>query len=102
MLEVQSRPLPQEQQLQLQRWLLSSECNLIRQCLLAEVAALQGDFANVITRNPDALRAQAGLDAAAEKAISRASRYQTFLNVLAEITSADWTFRNAEVHITDK
>lgn len=74
----------------------------MRQCLLAEVAVLQGDFANVITRNPDALRAQAGLDAASEKAISRASRYQTFLNVLSEIASAEWTFRSAEVHITDK
>jgi hypothetical protein len=102
MLEVQSRPLPQDQQLQLQKWLLSQECLLVRQCLLAEVAILQGEFANVITRNPDALRAQAGLDAASEKAVSRASKYQTFLNVLSEITSSDWQFKNAEVQITDK
>lgn len=45
---------------------------------------------------------QAGLDAVAQRAITRAARLQTFLDVMTEITSSDYAFKAGEVHITDK
>jgi hypothetical protein len=68
---------------------------------LAEVALRQIEAANVISRNPDAIRAQAGIDQKAAKAMAEAARYQTCLDVLSEVASDSFHFRSAEVVITD-
>ena len=102
MLEARIRQLPEAEQQLLQRWLLQPESFKVRQSLLAEIANLQVEAANVVIRNAEALVMQAGLDAVAQRAITRAARLQTFLDVLTEITSSDYAFKAGEVHITDK
>jgi hypothetical protein len=102
MLEVQVRSLEATQSGKLQKWLLSPEYYLLRQALLAEVTVLQATASNVITRNADAIRAQAGLDTRASQSLTQAARLQTCLDILATVSSEGYQFKTAEVHITDK
>jgi hypothetical protein len=102
MLEVQTKFLPEAESLQISKWLLQPESLLLKKCLLAEIAALQAEAANVVVRNPASLATQAGLDNRAATALVQAARFQTCLNVLNEVLSDKLKLRTAEVQITDK
>ena len=86
----------------MQLWLAKPEYHSLRQCLLAEVAVRQAEAANVVIRNADSVRSQAGLDNRASAALVEAARFQTFLDVLEEVSSADFKFQTAEVKVIDK
>ena len=102
MLEVQTKFLTEAESLQISKWLLQPEALRLKQCLLAEIAALQAEAANVVVRNPASLATQAGLDHRAATALVQAARFQTCLNVMNEVLSDKLKLRTAEVQITDK
>jgi hypothetical protein len=102
MLEVLTKFIPEAETLQISKWLLQPESLRLKQCLLAEITALQAEAANVVVRNPSVLSTQAGLDHRAASALVQAARFQTCLNVLNEVLSDKLKLRTAEVQITDK
>jgi hypothetical protein len=102
MLSVQTKFLSEAESLQISKWLLQPEASLLKRCLLAEIAALQAEAANVVVRNPESLSSQAGLDNRAATALTQASRFQTCLNVLNDALSEKLKLRTAEVQITDQ
>ena len=102
MLSVQTKFLSEAESLQISKWLLQPEASLLKRCLLAEIAALQAEAANVVVRNPESLSSQAGLDNRAAIALTQASRFQTFINVLNQVLSEKLKLRTAEVQITDQ
>lgn len=65
----------------------------------AEVAALEAEATHAVLKEPDAFLHSHALNKAAEVALHKAARLQTFMDVAEEISEQGFRFRSAKITV---